>query len=339
MPPTVFNAAVRTVSEDDQHRTIEGLAYPFRGRDTYGTFFSARTNYHWPLFVDVDPTATRADAEPAFVRPMTFHHGFDTDFGLDLDGVRVGGWSPVRMDADGVWVRAQIEKRHAYYESRLKPLLDSNALGLSGGSAEHSVRIDQRTGEVLDWPAYELALTPVESNPLAQLATRAGETITILSARNDRPAPGTRAWSPAADDAAMGAGVLGTLLYLIGRESDEADQVAQLQTAADALTEWITAERAEIVPEAADDGDDELVAAMSGIRADYVNRLHAAAALPIPQAAPSDGEDAVRSSGDAEVEPTVSVVTADADPLEAIRADIATRAAAVAAEVVASRTG
>jgi hypothetical protein len=137
----------------------------------------------------------------------------------------------------------------------------------------------------------------------------------------------------------MGAGVLGTLLYLIGRESDEADQVAQLQTAADALTEWITAERAEIVPEAADDGDDELVAAMSGIRADYVNRLHAAAALPIPQAAPSDGEDAVRSSGDAEVEPTVSVVTADADPLEAIRADIATRAAAVAAEVVASRTG
>jgi hypothetical protein len=48
------------------------------------------------------------------------------------------------MDADGVWVRAQIDKRHAYYESRLKPLLDSNALGLSGGSAEHSVRIDQR---------------------------------------------------------------------------------------------------------------------------------------------------------------------------------------------------
>lgn len=180
--------AVRTVSETADVREIEGLAYPFKGRDTYGTFFSARTNFHWGLFPDAIPSATRdAGADARFIRPATFHHGFDPDFGLDVDGVRVGGWSPTRMDADGVWVRAQIDKRHAYYETRLKPLLDANALGLSGGSAEHSVRIDQRSGEVLDWPAYELALTPVESNPLAVIAARADEIAATLRIVADVP--------------------------------------------------------------------------------------------------------------------------------------------------------
>lgn len=184
--------AVRTVDETDDVRTIEGLAYPFKGRDTYGTFFSARTDFHWGLFPDTIPSATRDAGEDArFIRPTTFHHGFDKDFGLEVDGIRVGGWSPVRTDADGVWVRSQIDKRHAYYENRLKPLLDSGALGLSGGSAEHSVRIDQRSGEVLDWPAYELALTPVESNPLAFIAARADEiaaTLRIVSEPADPPA-------------------------------------------------------------------------------------------------------------------------------------------------------
>lgn len=178
--------AVRTVAETDDVRTIEGLAYPFRGRDTYGTFFSVRTDFHWDLYPDVVPGATRSTEDPKFIRPNTFNHGFDPEIGLS----RVGGWSPVRMDADGVWVQAQIDKRGAYYATRLKPLLDGGHLGLSGGSAEHSVRIDNRSGEVLDWPAYELALTPTESNPLAQLAVRAAETgasLRIVSALADRP--------------------------------------------------------------------------------------------------------------------------------------------------------
>lgn len=162
--------AVRTVSESDEFRLVEGLAFPFRGRDTYRTFFSARTDFHWDLFPDVVPGAVRAES-PLFIRPSTYHHGFDPDIGLS----RIGGWSPVRSDADGIWVQAQIAKRTAYYEGRLKPLLDAGALGLSGGSAEHSVRIDERSGEILEWPAYELALTPVESNPLAQLAGRSGD--------------------------------------------------------------------------------------------------------------------------------------------------------------------
>lgn len=175
IPPPL--AAVRTVNETDDVHTIEGLAFPFRGLDTYRTFFSARTDFSWDLFPDVEPGA----GEPLFVRPVTFHHGFDPEMGL----ARIGGWSPVRSDADGVWVRAQLDKRAAYYATRIKPLLDAGALGLSGGSAEHSVRIDERTGEIQSWPAYELALTPTESNPLAQLAMRAGDMaalVTIIAA-------------------------------------------------------------------------------------------------------------------------------------------------------------
>lgn len=168
--------AVRSVSETDDVHVIEGLAYPFRGKDTYGTYFSARTDFHWDLFPDLNPGATRS-TEPSYVRPVTMHHGFDSEFGLS----RIGGWSPVRTDADGVWVKAALDKGDARYATRTRPLLDAHALGLSGGSAEHSVRIDQRSGEILDWPAYELALTPVESNPLAQIATRAGSgTVTII---------------------------------------------------------------------------------------------------------------------------------------------------------------
>lgn len=187
-------SAVRTIEETDEVRTIEGLAYPFKARDTYGTFFSARTDFHWDYFPDVLPAKagkrSSAEVEPRYIRPVNFHHGFDEAFGLS----REGGWSPIRVDADGVWVRAQIDKRTRYYEGRLKPLLDSGALGLSGDSAEHNVRIDQRSGEVLDWPAYGLALTPVESNPLAQLATRAadtGSTLRIVSALAAKPLDAT----------------------------------------------------------------------------------------------------------------------------------------------------
>jgi len=157
--------AVRTTADTEDFRTIEGLAFPFAAKDTYDTFFSARTDFSWGLFPDTVPGTT--NVEPRFIRPMTFQHGFDPYFGL----TRIGGWSPVRIDGDGVWVRARIDKQPAYYATRIAPLLDADALGFSGGSVEHSVRIDLRSGEILAWPAIEVALTNVESNPLAQVAS------------------------------------------------------------------------------------------------------------------------------------------------------------------------
>lgn len=332
--PKTDPLAVRTVAEDDDVRTIEGLAFPFKGRDTYGTFYSARTDFHWDLYPDVVPDGTRT-GEPRFIRPATFHHGFDPEIGLS----RVGGWSPVRMDADGVWVQAQIDKRGIYYENRLKPLLDGGHLGLSGGSAEHSVRIDNRSGEIRDWPVYELALTPTESNPLAQIATRAADTgasLKIVAALADRPIdatiedkPATRGWSEAASDAAMGAGALGTLLYILSSESDEPDQAAIVQRSIDALAEWLNAERAEVGTP--DDGA-EPMGVMSGTRAGarnsasdqaHVDAIHTHA-VALGAAAhsdtPADGEDAARSG----------------DPLPAIRVVERVDPAALRAELLDS---
>ena len=306
--------AVRTVSETDDVRVIEGLAYPFKGRDTYGTFFSARTDFSWDLFPD-------SMTEPQFIRPLTFQHGFDSDFGL----TRQGGWSPVRIDDDGVWVQAQIDKRATYYATRLGPLLDAGALGLSGGSAEHSVRIDQRTGEVNAWPAYELALTPVESNPLAQIAARSAETaaslVRITDGSEDVPVtvvpPKAIRYSPSATDASMAAWVLGQLIDLIGEESDEADQVALLRIAADAVQAFITAEVAEIG--SADDMDDmdmSATAYLSAIR----SHLH-------PEAP-------------AEPQPvTIVTVREDVPDFEALRAGLLARAEANGKAVAIRTTG
>lgn len=331
-------AAVRTVSETDDVRTIEGLAFPFRGRDTYGTFFSARTDFHWDLFPDTDPSATRADAEPGFIRPTTFHHGFDDTFGL----ARVGGWSPVRMDADGVWVQSQIDKRQRYYATRLAPLLDAGALGLSGGSAEHSVRIDQKTGEILEWPAYELALTPVESNPLAQLATRAGDALRIVDSLAEPDVPrGTSAarYSPSAWDASAAAYVLSSLLDILGDEAGETEQAGFLRDAIAAVQKFIDAETAEIgtqedADEAAADATSvyesvTVTAYASALRAADLARLEAAVrTIPTILARLAPGAAPVRVADDL---PAIRLV-ADPERPDVDLAALATRAATTAAE-------
>ena len=160
--------AVRTVSETDDIRTIEGrIAYggPFAGRDTYGTTFTPRTD--WGL--DLHPDGL----------PVLFNHGFDPDFGLAPIG-RTEPTASFRADADGLWVQMQIDKRHKYYATRVKALLDGGQVGLSQGSAEHSLDIDARTGEVRAWPLHEVSLTPTESNPWNVVAARTAEVIKIV---------------------------------------------------------------------------------------------------------------------------------------------------------------
>lgn len=172
-------AAVRTLSEDEDWHTLEVLAFPFggpfKGKDTYGTYFSAKTDFHWGLFEE-------PSEEPTYVRPLTYQHGFDEAMGLD----RAGGWTPVRTDKWGVWAKAQLNKHKEYYEA-IRELLDQDALGVSGGSAEHSVRLDRKSGEILEWPAYELALTPTPANPFAVIASRSDDIIRIVEAVKGEP--------------------------------------------------------------------------------------------------------------------------------------------------------
>lgn len=163
--------AIRMIGETEDTLTIEGrLAFggPFGGRDSYGTTFSARTDWGFRL-------------HPHGI-PVLYNHGFDPDFGLDPIGFTAPPDS-FRAEPDGVWVQMQLDKRHHYYETRIKPLLDAGAVGLSQGSAEHSVQISERTGEVLVWPLHEVSLTPTESNPWNLIATRTAEVVSIISAR------------------------------------------------------------------------------------------------------------------------------------------------------------
>ena len=173
-----MNPAIRTVSETDDVHVIEGLGIPFvspfyTGKDSYGTLASKRTNFYWDLFPDRSPRDAQ-DVPARYVRPNTFQHGFDEEIGLQ----RVGGWSPVRQDKMGVWVQAQLDKHNRYYEA-IRELLDKDALGFSSASVEHAVRIDDRTGEWLDWPVFELALTPTPSNPAAIIAARSAQAVKV----------------------------------------------------------------------------------------------------------------------------------------------------------------
>lgn len=52
--------------------------------------------------------------------------------------------------------------------------------------------------------------------------------------------------SVSANEAAQGAGIIQSLLYLVGNEADEPDQVAMLNDAIDAVQRWVIAERSEV---------------------------------------------------------------------------------------------
>lgn len=170
--------AIRSVSETDDIHTVEmRIAYggPFNGRDTYGTIFSARTD--WGL-----------DLHPEGI-PILYDHGLDPDFGLTPIG-RTEPTANFRSEADGLWVRGQLDKRHKYYETRVKPLLDASGVGVSQGSAPNFVRIDVRSGDVKQWGLNELSFTPVESNPWSVVATRSDDieaVLRIVAHRNDDP--------------------------------------------------------------------------------------------------------------------------------------------------------
>ena len=230
--------SVRTVSEDEDTHTIEGLlsfSGPFAGRDSYGTYFSARTD--WGL-----------DLHPEGI-PVLFNHGFDPDFGLHPIG-KSDPTSSFRTDDDGTWVQLQLDKREKYYATRVRPLLDANGLGLSQGSAEHSVRIDQKSGEVLAWPLHELSLTPTESNPFNVVAARTAEYIHIVAERtepkpSDEPPAVPDATRSSSTDAATAASIMASLLYLRAGEAGETDQVANIDAAINSLGSFLTQEMAE----------------------------------------------------------------------------------------------
>jgi hypothetical protein len=238
--------AIRTVSEDADIRVIEGLGIPFGGpypgnADDYGTRATAKTNFYWDFTGVPDRRPNDPDSVPArYARPVSYGHGFDDMIPLH----RLGAWSPIRQDKFGVWVRAQIDKHDEYYEA-IAPLLDQDKLGFSTGSVEHNARI-AKNGDWIDWPLFEIALTPTPSNPWAALTARAAKTSETLyrivrehsSLRKDTRAAGS--------DMGSALSAQQTIAYLMDCEADEPEQLAALKTAFDALSTFIAAESKEV---------------------------------------------------------------------------------------------
>jgi hypothetical protein len=134
---------------DGTDNIVRGLAFPFggpfAGKDIHGETFGPDTE----LCLDWFPQG----------RPILFHHGLD---GAVKTAV-VGRQTEVETDDEGVWVKAQLDKRSRYY-SRVRQLIDQQALGFSSGAMPHLVKT-RKDGLIERWPWVELSLTPTEANP------------------------------------------------------------------------------------------------------------------------------------------------------------------------------
>lgn len=162
--------------------TIEGIGVPFggpfSGRDSYDTFFTARTN----LGLDLQPDGG----------PLLYQHGLDPTIRM----TPIGRWEVIETTTAGVRVRATIAD--GPFHDAIRALLDEGALAFSPGSAEHSVRYNARTGEVIDWPLWEISLTPNPSNSYAVVSgiggiriLGSGPVVRVVAAVSD-PAPAVR---------------------------------------------------------------------------------------------------------------------------------------------------
>ena len=139
--------AVKFVDGHDD--LIEGMLAPFggpiAGKDLDGEFFSSETDFSLEWFGD-------------WQRPLLFGHGFDPTLKTSVVG-RI----KVEPTEKGVWMQAQLDKKHAYYE-QIAALL-GEGLGLSSGAVDHLTDIDTKSGHIKRWPLIEGSLTPTPANP------------------------------------------------------------------------------------------------------------------------------------------------------------------------------
>ena len=148
--------AVKLVGDD----VVEGLGMPFggpfNGRDLDGERFTEKTDFAFDWFAE---------------RPLLYQHGLDDGTGISVVG-RVKSWE-LRADL-GVWVQAQLDKSHEYFDA-VKELVKKGKLFFSSGAMRHLVEVNAKTGEIRRWPWVELSLTPTPSNMMAQVEMAAAK--------------------------------------------------------------------------------------------------------------------------------------------------------------------
>jgi cation transport regulator ChaB len=165
--------AVRFVDGSDD--TIEGLAVPFGVADLYATRFTPETD----LALDWLPE-----------RPVLYAHGLDPAVRHDPVGVA----REAKVTDKGVWVKAQLDKRHAWY-NEIRQLVEQGALGWSHGTLEYLIEASppgpDGIREIKRWPIVEFTLTPAPANPAARAyAARDAEPILRIVAE------ALRGWLP-----------------------------------------------------------------------------------------------------------------------------------------------
>lgn len=153
---------------------IEGLGIPFggpfAGKDIQGERFTPETDFCLDWFEK---------------RPLLYNHALDGKIGTS----RIGDVIAHEMTDDGVWVRAQLDKRTKYY-GIVKQLIDAQGAGFSSGAVPY---LTQRTksGDIRRWPWFELSVTNTEANPDAAIyAVKASDALEHMEAAHiDIPEP------------------------------------------------------------------------------------------------------------------------------------------------------
>jgi hypothetical protein len=120
---------------------IEGWAAPYGSpthRDAQGEWFSPRTDFA----LDMIPNA----------RPLLIGHGLGA-----AGPVVVGRITGAEKRAEGLWIRAQLDKAGAHF-GRIRDALAKGLLSFSSGTLAHLARV-AANGEILAWPLVETSLT------------------------------------------------------------------------------------------------------------------------------------------------------------------------------------
>lgn len=204
--------AIKFVKDRDD--AVEGLGIPyggpFAGKDIDGEFFSKNTDFCLDWFSE---------------RPTLYDHGLDDA----LKSAVVGRTLEYRVTDDGVWVKAQLDKKNRYY-SAIADLIAQDALGFSSGAMPHLVETDRKSGEILRWPWVEMSLTPIPANPLAKahFVKSAEQAIEYLEAVSAQSSPAAvKAALTALDKAAETGSGSESLDDQLMRVASDAEEVTQ----------------------------------------------------------------------------------------------------------------
>jgi hypothetical protein len=138
-------AAIRFTDE----ATIEGVLVPFGSKDSYNTVFGLYTEFCTGMF----PT-----------RPLLWEHSLDPVTGADVIGRITDLWTTPR----GLMMRATLDRTGKWF-GKAREAIKRNVVGLSSGALAHAVKIEERTGRVLQWPIAEGSLVRVPAHPGAQI--------------------------------------------------------------------------------------------------------------------------------------------------------------------------